>query len=233
MRGRTVKDILGTLVIVLLTLAPLSLHAAPEPDPTQAAQEALRASIRSLGLQTKIPTDAAPIKEENKYVPDRPPIIPADIAQIVLLVAVAAIVIVIILTLRDNLWSSSRARKLRHTDEEETAPIATAARMEKAQSEADELARQGSFAEAMHVLLLQSVSELRRRLDVSIAASLTSREILHRIGLPPSERAIFADIIGRVEISYFGSHQPGEEEYLACRRSFEALREALRRGGSS
>ena len=41
-----------------------------------------------------------------------------------------------------------------------------------------------------------------------------------------------ADIIGRVEISYFGSHQPDEQDYLDCRRSFEALTRSLGRAVS-
>ena len=81
----------------------------------------------------------------------------------------------------------------------------------------------------MHVLLLRSVNELRRRLGVSIAVSLTSREILYRVALSPAERSHLADIIASVEISYFGPHQPDEEDYLRCRRDFEALSQALRR----
>jgi hypothetical protein len=80
----------------------------------------------------------------------------------------------------------------------------------------------------MHILLLNSVEEMRRRLSTPIAASLTSREILARAGLTPTAGAALADIVGRVEISYFGGHVPGAEEYAACRRSFEKLAGWLR-----
>jgi hypothetical protein len=120
-----------------------------------------------------------------------------------------------------------RARSLEGT-EEEAAPAAVAARMDKARSGADELARRGDFAKAMHSMLLQSVNELRRRLEAPIASSLTSREILARVPLSPEARALFAGIIDRVEISHFGPYLPGEEDYTACRRSFEELTRTLR-----
>jgi hypothetical protein len=100
--------------------------------------------------------------------------------------------------------------------------------METAQTGADDLARRGKFAEAMHALLLQSLSELRRHLHAPLAVSLTSREILHHIDLPPEGHAVFADIVERVEISHFGGRRPEAEDYVACRRSFDALARVLR-----
>lgn len=157
----------------------------------------------------------------------------AFIARIILWASVAVIVVVIAQALHEHLRKTSRSRRLERNETPEAesgggsaeAPV----RMDKARHEADDLARQGLFVEAMHVLLLRSVNEMRRRLDVSIAASLTSREILSRVGLSPEGRRLFADIIGRVEISYFGFHQPGADEYAACRRSFEELTGAMRR----
>ena len=101
--------------------------------------------------------------------------------------------------------------------------------MDQAQVEAEVMAQAGDYAEAMHILLLQSVGELRRRLDVAIAVSLTSREIMHKLELTHSARLAFSDIISRVEISYFGSYLPTQADYLACRESFAALALALGR----
>ena len=218
----------------LLVAAP---WCAPAADPVvvsvaaQDARAAAQAATRSLGLQTELPGDRA-IKPEEPPDPEAPssfsPLrISPEAARIVLWMAVIAFVLVALFSLRDTVWSSSRSRRFAPDDPDAPPSLAVAARMDQAQLEADELARRGNFAEAMHVLLLQSVGELRRRLDVSIAASLTSREILHRIGLGPEERTVFADIISRVEISYFGAHEPDESEYLACRQSFESLTLAL------
>ncbi len=226
-----VRPILVALLLLMsgATFMCAASSGTAEPVTAEQARTTLRDAVRRLDLQTELPTE----KEKNIYPENRavdPPDInlSAEAARIVLWVAAIITVVIILMTLRDNLWSSSRRRPLSENPEE-AAPEAVAARMDKAQDDADALADRGGFAEAMHLLLLQSVGELRLRLGIAIAASLTSREILLRVGLAPEGRAAFADIIGRVEISYFGPHLPGKEEYLACRRSFEALTESLRR----
>lgn len=233
-------------IVVVLTLcgAPVYADEAPAPSPapvlTPAEQQALSQEVttafnnakRSLNLQTEMPA-----KKEMKV--QRPEIeLPAFrispmLIRVLLITAIIVIVVLIALNFKANRWSDSRARKLAREDEIEVDTEATVVRMEKAQVEADELARQGNFAEAMHVLLLQSVNELRRRLKVSIAVSLTSREILYRIGLPPEGHNVFADIIRRVEISYFGSYQPDAGDYNACRNSYDTLTDILRKGGTA
>jgi hypothetical protein len=92
---------------------------------------------------------------------------------------------------------------------------------------ADELAAQGRYAEAMHVLLLRSLADIRAHLDEPFADSLTSREILRSTRLPENAREWLRDVVGRVEWTYFGEYPAGQEDYAACRRSFNALEEAL------
>ena len=199
-------------------------------DKPQRVQSALRSSARSLGLQTQLPVEGTKITAENGLldkVLSRPYTV-SSVAEVLFYGSLVAIAVVVFMTWRDNLWSSSRARHLERSAEERTPTEKTAARMEKTQTEADKLACQGNFAEAMHTLLLRSVDELRCHLGVSIAASLTSREILRHVGLSSEGRFAFADIIDRVEVSYFGTHQPGADEYGACRSSFDTLTGALR-----
>lgn len=235
---KPVKTAYVTLFMVISVSIPLSATAqifSFRNTPPQTAHEALQQTVNSLDLQTRLPEETTePAVDNDRQEKNRRwsgPLLSKEMARFLLWAALITLIIVIIWNLRGNLWSSSRARKLTHTEKEkETTPVATAARMEKAQLEADELARRGDFAEAMHVLLLQSFNELRRRLDISIAVSLTSREILHAIGLPPPARRAFGDIIGRVEVSYFGNYRPSAEDYSACRTSFEALSDALRHG---
>jgi len=153
-----------------------------------------------------------------------------DNATLFLWCAIGVIAAAVLLNLKNNLWSFSRSRKLEFGSGEKTEPAAAIARMEHAQAEADDLARSGSFAQAMHILLLRSVGEMRNRLSSPIAASLTSREISRHLDLSPDEREVFATIVGSVEISYFGAHNPGEGEYETCRRNFDALADLLKRG---
>ena len=222
------------LAIVFLIAPAFADNGKAKSASPQKAKESLLVSKRVLGLQTELL-----FREEKRIAPEnvaRPSSsfmrISPEMALYLLYASLIVIAIVIILNLRANLWSSSRSQQMERVMQQESAPNLVALRMEKAQVEADEMARQGNFAEAMHILLLQSVGELRLRLNVPIAVSLTSREILHgTAALTPDGRAILADIIGRVEISYFGTHLPDREEYQACRRSFDALVDILR-GGS-
>jgi hypothetical protein len=92
---------------------------------------------------------------------------------------------------------------------------------------AEELAQQGRFVEAMHVLLLQALAAIRRRHDRAFAESLTSREILRHLRLPEPGQASLRDIVARVEWSYFGEHPAGPEDYQGCRDSFDRLTAAL------
>jgi Domain of unknown function (DUF4129) len=108
----------------------------------------------------------------------------------------------------------------------EAGPSGTAA-AETVAVAADELAQQGRFAEAMHALLLHSFAEIRRRRGAAFAPSLTSREILRRVGLSDAAQAALGDIVGRVERSYFGEHPAGPMDYRACRSSFDRLGAAL------
>lgn len=208
-------------------LSPDEYHAL-----SKNVDSAFKSSTSSLNLQTEVPVK----KEVQIQKKDRNRLlfsISPAVARIFLIVAIIVIVVIILLNFKNNRWSDSRARELKRKNEIEIDTEATVVRMEKAQLEADELARLGNFAEAMHVLLLQSVNELRQRLKVSIAVSLTSREILHRIGLPPEGHNVFADIIRRVEISYFGHYQPVAEDYAACRVSYDTLTDILGKGGTA
>ena len=227
MRGMT--RLLAACLAAALVFVCVCARTEAAGDPAQAKEAGVAAhdAAVALGLQTELPASAHKDKTTFLNLLSLPIVSPA-LANSIFWIAVMVILAVIAMTIRDNLWSASRSRPLIRK-EEEAAPAAMAARMDKAQIEADELARRGDFAEAIHVLLLQSVGELRRRLDMTIAASLTSREILHRASLPPEGRAGFAEIIGLVEISYFGTHQPGEQDYMACRRGFETLTRSLGR----
>ncbi len=86
----------------------------------------------------------------------------------------------------------------------------------------------GRYVEAMHVLLLQALADMRRRLDEQFADSLTSREILRHTRLSAAGQAALRDIVERVEWTYFGQRPAAEADYQACRASFGTLAQALR-----
>ena len=96
--------------------------------------------------------------------------------------------------------------------------------------QAEGLAEQGLYAEATHALLLWTLQELRRLLGRPLAPSLTSREILERVALPPNARGALSDLVSAVEVSYFGDQPLGQIDYQRCLASFRHFEDAFRRG---
>src|SRR5262249_7439101 len=67
---------------------------------------------------------------------------------------------------------------------------------------AEALAAEGRWAEAIHALLLKTLEALSAA--ARLAPSLTSREIVARIGVAPRARDALADLVLAVELSRFG-----------------------------
>jgi hypothetical protein len=100
--------------------------------------------------------------------------------------------------------------------------------IERPIGDADELARAGRFADAIHTLLLRTLVELVRATRTRVPASLTSREILGRVPLVPQARDALSLLISAVELTYFGDDVPGQAEYDRCRHEFQKFAQAYR-----
>ena len=180
---------------------------------------AVEQSVRSLNLQTEMPDDTE--TESRWYDLHLPP----DLVRVVLWGAVVLGVLVVVWSLRDSLPVLSRSRKIVALDE--VVPSAPAGRLEEAQIEADDLAREGHYGEAMHLLLFKSLNEIRRQRGVSFAVSLTSREILRLTQLSDVGRNSLAAIIVSVERTYFGGRPASQGDYSDCRSNFDLLKHSL------
>ena len=222
---------------LILTLALLtSCPCAGECAPASGAARFMDERALDLGLQTELPSGDEEMKAEDSGFWDlRFPGTSRRAASFLLYFALALIIVILAVHLKLSPWSASRSRDLapKRDGGASGAPGARSERMGHAAAMADDMAAAGDFAGAMHLILIESVGELRRRLAVPIAASLTSREILERAPLSGEERAALARIVSGVEISYFGTYQPGAAEYAACRGSFESLRNLFMKGGAS
>jgi hypothetical protein len=86
--------------------------------------------------------------------------------------------------------------------------------------EADALALEGRFAEAVHYLLLRSVDDLSRRRPHMVRPALTSRDLARAEGMPPAPRRLFAEIASAVERSLFGGRAVAAEEWDRCRAAY-------------
>lgn len=83
-------------------------------------------------------------------------------------------------------------------------------------SDVERLAGLGRYGEALHTLLLYVISRLRAGMEASLADSLTSREILSRVGLSDDSRAAMRDLVFAVERSHFGDGEVQGEDYERC-----------------
>src|SRR5439155_12537263 len=115
-------------------------------------QRMAKEAIRRLDLQTEIPDKTEPVR------------IPLSLPPEVLWFVVAVAVAVLLYSFRDMI-PFLRLRGGDLTEEEIIAGDAMGKDPEVALAAADELAGQGRYRDAMHVLLLRSLAELRRRLD--------------------------------------------------------------------
>jgi hypothetical protein len=189
--------------------------------PADPVREAAEHSIKRLGLQVSMPhtpTKLDDLSGWNFHLPAWLIYVAATLGAVV----IGYIVLDMIPGWRardDDSWATTGDGLLGATDPAELTL-----------AQADELAARGFFVEAMHLLLLHSLAEIRRRLRLEFADSLTSREILRRARLPEEVTDTLRSIVTRVELSYFGGYPAAQPDYESCRAGFEALSSVLAQG---
>jgi len=182
-----------------------------EDDPVRTAAAN---AIRTLGLQQGLPH--APVAVDsgwNWHIP-----LPPEVLW--------AVAIIIVGLLAYYAWEATQGARWAQDDPWRTEALGLAGASRTAAhslATADVLAGQGRFVEAMHLLLLHSLAELRRGLKVELADSLTSREIVRLARLPDRGRNALDRIVARVETSWFGDHPASRADYDSCRAGFEEL----------
>ncbi|HVV84313.1 MAG TPA: DUF4129 domain-containing protein [Kofleriaceae bacterium] len=108
-----------------------------------------------------------------------------------------------------------------------------AAVVERPRDDADELAAEGRFADAIHTLLLRTLHELASQNLVRVTRAMTSREILARVSLLGEAREALAGLIVAVEQTWFGDDVPQLADYQRCRAQFDLFAAAYRRGAGA
>ncbi|MES1158657.1 MAG: hypothetical protein ABUL42_02065 [Terricaulis silvestris] len=89
--------------------------------------------------------------------------------------------------------------------------------------EADRLAREGRYSEAVRVLLHRSIDDMERNFPISISTAMTSREIASIERLSAQARDVFSRIALAVEISLFGGRDLNAQQYQDCRSLYEGF----------
>jgi hypothetical protein len=89
--------------------------------------------------------------------------------------------------------------------------------------DADRLAAEERFGEAVHLILFRSIEELAAERPGSVRAALTSRDIVAAAPIPAGPLEAFARIARTVERSFFGGRVVDAEEFAARRGDYEAF----------
>jgi len=139
----------------------------------------------------------------------------------VLIVGAAIILYFVIRELVTTRWPSLKPNKGPVLGDEVWRPNATKART--LLEDADRLAAEGRFAEAVHLILFRSIEDIEGRRPDLIRPALTSRDIAQLDGVPERVRRTFSDIARVVERSFFGGRPVGVDEFTACRQAYEGF----------
>lgn len=140
---------------------------------------------------------------------------------IVIAVGVAAVLWALYNRIRHDEWTLRRPRiaSIEGVDaEDEWIPDQAGARSWL--EEADALAREGRFAEAIHHLLFRSIEDIANRRPALVRPAVTSREIAASGGIPERARTLFAGIARVVERSLFGARPVNEKDWLKAREAY-------------
>jgi hypothetical protein len=89
--------------------------------------------------------------------------------------------------------------------------------------DADRLAAEGRFDEAVRVLLFRSIEDIEGRRPQLLTPALTSRDIAGLESLPERARGAFSGIAAAVERSFFGGRPLDAEGFARCRADYEAF----------
>ncbi len=89
--------------------------------------------------------------------------------------------------------------------------------------DADRLAAEGRFGDAIHLLLFRSIDDLAGRRPGLIRPALTSRDIADLEQMPAPARGAFGRIAERVERSVFGGRAMGPDDFSHARGDYETF----------
>lgn len=154
----------------------------------------------------------------GSFVPDAP------YARILMWVVISAAAAVLVWAIYNRLvhgeWQLRLPRRTAANIEfeEEWAPEDAPARTWLEEAEA--LAREGRYGEAIHHLLFRSIDDIARRRPNLVRPALTSRELAISPALPDRARNLFARIARLVERSLFGGRPVGEADWVEARDSY-------------
>jgi hypothetical protein len=197
-----------------------ALSTAPDEAQLAAAHAAL---LRTAGLQFRFDRTPPPPPPPSWLEPlFRAIVAAAPVLKILFWVGVAvAAALAIWLVVRDLPIARSWRRKAPAAPPTTWRPEAEAARALLA--DADRLASEGRFDEAVHLILFRSIEDIGKRQASAVRANLTSRDLVETAPLSDAGRQAFRTITATVERSFFGGRATDAAAFAGCRQEYEAF----------
>jgi hypothetical protein len=208
------------------------LAAAPPADPREAARQVMERGGYQTDLpaasprpraespeSTRAPREASPGSGRGEPRTTRGGAVPGiPLPPAALVWAILAGLFLIALA-----WAARQAIRSRQGEDAEPAPVAEpppspARRVLRIGplTDVEDLARQGRFGEAIHLLLLHLFAALQRRPATAPAPAHTSREVLARTRLAGEARAALGVLVSAAERIHFGGREAVREDYENC-----------------
>jgi len=226
------------LALALLWMQPQLAHATSR----EAVRAALDRVLSDSDIQQELPgataERTAPSSPDGVGNPDAPDLAPIEapppsgsdwtgVLQVLFWLTVIAAALIMLSILAETLTNRRRKGPPEDADDD-TVPVSVSrtpppARRTTSLEEADRLAEQGRFAEAIQVLLITAIARIAERTRASIASSLTGREILLFEPVPDALRRHLGTIVSTEERSHFGARPVSLDDYNACRQSFVSI----------
>jgi hypothetical protein len=143
---------------------------------------------------------------------------------------IVGVVLIVAILVREASGMKGKEEPIQKPGEDDADSARLAAVIERPRDDADVLASEGRFADAIHVLLLRTLHELASQSLVRVTPAMTSREVLARVPLLGDARDALAGLVTAVELTWFGDDVPGPGDYARCREQFQIFATAYRRG---
>jgi hypothetical protein len=149
---------------------------------------------------------------------------PAVTPLLWVLVAVLALVLLYYFVPAFARWVDNLPfRRKADDDAESSIGLAEAGAARALLAEADALAAEGRFAEAVHLLLYRSVEDIEGRRPGLVKPAMTSRDLAEARDLPSVARGAFSRIARAVEISLFGGRAIDAGAWDQCRSAYAEM----------
>lgn len=224
--SRYVRAGLAAILAAGLCLAPGALRARSSPSPDEIRQRAR--SVVDRDFQRQLPNadaNAASPEEPASDFPCFGALVWGLALGTLVVVGIVGLVLGVIWLVRN--WRSlfapsslpSEMAEIRTAEAKspETAPAPSSL------TDAERLAAQGRWGDAVHTLLLLAIRQLCERFSIPLASSQTSRELCRAFPLQGEAREAFTSLVRTVEVSLFGGLPLGPDDYHASLERFRLL----------